>query len=333
MVYVSVRGRIWLEAEAANMVESVGNYTKHRKVPVVVEEDGKYVTYLVPSISGESIAHAYQTLLSKRSRDAGEKVCKYCSQSIFLKSTNYDIFCDSFSEVLKDECKASKDSKSEKDLEEDKIEETIIRNCAVEDIGGFLYASNKNVKRTSSFMAGYMIPVREALSASSADPQLHSRYALGTKFMQEGQMIYYVELGSAVYTFSFDLTTENIGKITFSTERYLEKVLDDQSILRRSCASLEALRDLLIEFPVGAKRSRFMPNSGWESIVIAVSDDVWTVPSPFVSSYLEEALKKAERYSAKTKLYYYPQADKKSAEVIGEAIQDAMSRLGCQSKS
>ena len=323
MVYVSVRGRIWLEAEAANMVESVGNYTKHRKVPVVVEEENRYATYLVPSISGESIAHTYQSLLAKRLIGIKEPVCKYCSQSIFLKSANCDILRESFSEKLKDaDCKK---------LDETTIENTVIENCAVEDIGGFLYAStNKNVKRTSSFMAGYMIPVREALATSSVEPQLHSRYALGTKVMSEGQMIYYVELGSAVYTFSFDITTESIGKVTFNSENYMKKIITDESIKTRSCAALDALKELLLEFPVGAKRTRFIPNEGWESIAIAVSDDVWTVPSSFVSSYIDEAKKKLEKYGANTKLYYYPdENNRKSVEVISEAIDYAKSKLGC----
>lgn len=320
MVYISVRGRVWLEAEAANMVESVGNYTKHRKIPIVVEENGRYVTYLVPSISGESVAHVYQSLLAKRLKESGEKVCKYCSQSIFLKSTNYSI--------LKDEFEGINISSKEK-LSEEEIEEIIIKNCAVEDIGGFLYAENKNVKRTSSFMAGYMIPVREALAATSVEPQLHSRYALGTQFVQAGQMIYYVELSSAVYTFSFDLSTDSIGKFTYSSERYMQKAISDESIKKRSCAAVSALRDLLIEFPVGAKRSRFMPNSGWESLVIAVSDDVWTVPSPFVSTYINEAKEKAEKYSANTKLYHYPGDKSSSVEAVSEAVKEARSRLGC----
>jgi CRISPR-associated autoregulator, Csa2 family len=84
MVYVSVRGRIWLQAEAMNMVESVGNYVKHRKVPVMVKEDGSHLTFFVPAISGESVAHAYQVMLAEEMIKAGQSVCPFCAKGIFL---------------------------------------------------------------------------------------------------------------------------------------------------------------------------------------------------------------------------------------------------------
>ena len=88
MVYVSVRGRIWLQAEAANMVESVGNYVKHRRVPVLIKDGSSYLTFFVPAVSGESIAHSYQILLAEELRRVNEEVCDLCKRGIFLKSTN-----------------------------------------------------------------------------------------------------------------------------------------------------------------------------------------------------------------------------------------------------
>jgi CRISPR-associated protein Csa2 len=111
MVYVSVRGRIWLQAEAANMVESVGNYVKHRKVPVLVKDKDKYLTFFVPSISGESVAHAYQVLLAEELTRRGSKVCKYCEKGIFLKSTNADVY----KEVTGQEAPKSAGGKESKD--------------------------------------------------------------------------------------------------------------------------------------------------------------------------------------------------------------------------
>ena len=309
MVYVSVRGRIWLQAEAANMVESVGNYVKHRRVPVVIKDGSKYVTFFVPSISGESVAHTYQVLLAEELKKQGVKVCGYCEKGIFLKSTREAVY----KEVTKsDPPKVGEKTKTQDPMSAiDTIESNIVKNCGVEDIGGFLYAENPNVKRTSSFLTGYMVPVKEALGVVSIEPQLHSRYALGTKFVSPeegaaGQMIYYVEVSSAVFNFAFDLDTKYIGKYTFHIEKYGEPIVDQQEIIRRINASLDALGRLLIEFPVGAKRTRFNPSDvRWESLAIAVSNDVWTMPSSFVKDYLERAVAKKSKISYNTIIHAY----------------------------
>ncbi len=339
MVYVSVRGRVWLQAEAANMVESVGNYVKHRKVPVLVKDKDKYLTFFVPSISGESIAHAYQVLLAEELRKRGSKVCKYCEKGIFLKSTNADIY----KEVTGQEApKSSGGKESKHDIMSlvDVIETSIVRNCGVEDVGGFLYAENPNVKRTSSFYTGYMVPVREVLSIVSLEPQLHSRYALGTKYVSvttgaAGQMIYYVEVSSALFSFAFDLDTKFIGRYTFHVEKYGKPIVDGEEIKKRSYSALEALKELLLEFPVGAKRTRFNPSDlRWESIAIAVSDDVWTMPSSFTSDYLERAYTKKNKVSYNTVIHAYSEekciADKcykTPEEAILNSVVDAEGRI------
>jgi CRISPR-associated protein Csa2 len=338
MVYVSVRGRIWLQAEAANMVESVGNYVKHRKVPVLVKDKDKYLTFFVPSISGESVAHAYQVLLAEELTRRGSKVCKYCEKGIFLKSTNADVY----KEVTGQEAPKPAGGKESKDTMSlvDVIESSIVRSCGVEDIGGFLYAENPNVKRTSSFHTGYMVPVREVLSIVSLEPQLHSRYALGTKYVSvtsgaAGQMIYYVEVSSALFSFAFDLDTKFIGRYAFHVERYGKPIVDEGEIKRRSYSALGALKKLLLEFPVGAKRTRFNPSDvRWESIAIAVSDDVWTMPSSFTRDYLERAYTKKSRVSYNTVVHAYSEekcvADKcygTPEEAILGSVADAEGRI------
>ncbi|MEM0233458.1 MAG: type I-A CRISPR-associated protein Cas7/Csa2 [Zestosphaera sp.] len=336
MVYVSVRGRIWLQAEAANMVESVGNYVKHRRVPIMIRDGSKYVTFFVPSISGESIAHAYQTLLAEELKKQQVKVCSYCEKGIFLKSTRGDLY----EEVTKSEPPKVGEKAAELMRAVDTIESNIVKNCGVEDIGGFLYAENPNVKRTSSFLTGYMVPVKEALSVVSIEPQLHSRYALGTKFVAPregaaGQMIYYVEVSSAVFSFAFDLDTKYIGRYTFHIEKYGTPIIEQEEIIRRAKASLNALERLLIEFPVGAKRTRFNPaDVRWESIAIAVSNDVWTMPSSFVKDYLERAVAKKSKISYNTVIYAYREeecrADKcygTPEEAVINSINDAKGRI------
>lgn len=297
MVFISVRGRVWMEAEAANMVESVGNYVKHRKAPVIwTDGQGRYVTLLVPAISGESLAHAYQLELANVAKGLGLPVCGLCEKGYFLKSSNDKIIKSAFS-VEAPEGK--------------ELEALIIKSCVVEDVGGFLYAESDKppVKRTSLFSVGYMVPVKEALEASSFEPQMHSRYAQGLKkdLMEQGQMIYDVEVSSAVYTFSFDLDTSFIGKYAFTSDAYGKPVegISEEERKKRVKAAIGALRNLLVELKFGAKRSRFSPESAWESLAIAVSDGYWTVPSPMTSKYLEEASVKLSKFNASTKLYVY----------------------------
>lgn len=298
--FVSIRGRVAINVEALNMTESIGNYVKHRRVPVMLrEDDGSYSVYFVPAISGESVAHALQVILAEECSNGGKgrkvlPVCKLCSKGIFLKSSNYKILSESIPSVTEGK--------------HDDIEELVIKNCVVEDIGGFLYAEEKNVKRTSNFFTGYMVPTQEALKSSIVEPQLHSRYALGTKFVEKdtrGQMLYYVELTSTVYTFSLDIDTRFIGKITFNIERAGESVVSEEERLERTLALLNSVERLLVENSFGAKRTRFLPTIDWESMVIAVSDRPWTVPSPFTKSYIDRAKQKKEKINSNTDLYIF----------------------------
>jgi len=322
-VFFSFRGRVYVNVEALNMVESIGNYVKHRRVPVVVPES--YITYMVPAISGESIAHGYQYVLAQKAVEEGLPVCRLCRAGIFLKSTNTDVFRYAFG--------ASSLPATEKDLEK-----AIVANCIVEDVGGFLYAAEergakvKNLKRTSNFSVGYMIPVAEALVNTVVEPQLHTRYALGTKFVKRdearGQMIYYVEIASAPYVFSFDLDTRYIGRSTFLVETAGEPLVDEEEIIKRRLVALDAFAEFMIEMMFGAKKTRFLPVIEWESFIAAVSDGTWTVPSPFTNKYIENAEKKLEKYSKNTKLYIYRRdGDKSFEEVLLEAIEDAKNRV------
>jgi len=338
--FISVRGRVILNVEALNMTESVGNYVKHRRVPVVISKGGEYLTLFVPAISGESVAHGYQALLAKAAESRGLSVCDLCSKGIFLKSSNEKVLKKSFQKHFSKQGIKATDIKTPYDLEK-----FIITGCVVEDVGGFLYApaggGKKEIKvsqakRTSNFYTGYMIPVAEALENAVIEPQLHSRYALGTEFVErgeggeraQGQMIYYVEVASAPYVFSFDLDTKYIGRITFDSAHAGELVVKESERKERIAAALEALKKLILELGFGAKKTRFLPTIEWESLAIAVSNDVWTVPTPFTADYIERARKKMEAVSEGTKLYTYTREGNKALEeVLEEAIKDALNRL------
>ncbi|MEM0330945.1 MAG: type I-A CRISPR-associated protein Cas7/Csa2 [Archaeoglobaceae archaeon] len=309
-MFVSIRGRVLLNVEALNMTESVGNYVKHRRVPVILPSNG-YTTLFVPAISGESIAHGFQALLAEVAKKNNLPVCKLCEKGIFLKSTNNSVFSNAFNE--------------EAPSDDFELEKRVLSKCVVEDIGGFLYAEKMNVKRTSNFFTGYMIPVKETLENVVIEPQLHSRYALGTPFVQQqGQMIYYVELSSAIYTFSFDFDAKFVGKTTFSYQNAGKEVVTDRK--QRIEATLEAIKKFLVEFSFGAKKTRFMPVVEWESLAIAVSDDTWTVPSPFSKNYIENAKKKLDKVNYNTKLFVYPEQGN-FEEVISLAMDEAKRRV------
>ncbi len=176
-----------------------------------------------------------------------------------------------------------------------------------------------------------MIPTRESLESTVIEPQLHTRYALGTPFVEEGaraggQMIYYIELSSAAYTFSFDLDTKYIGKATFSMENAGKVVVSEEERKKRIGTALDALSKFMIEMMFGAKRTRFLPVIEWESLVIAVSDDIWTVPSPFSKNYVERAEEKAKKVSYNTKLFKYV-GGPGFEEVVIEAMNEAKRRL------
>jgi len=318
-VFLSFRGRVLINAEALNMTESVGNYVKHRRIPVLVPE--VYTTVFVPSISGEAVAHGYQQVLAQIAKSRDIPVCNLCEKGIFLKSANLDIF------------KLAFNANPPKD--EFEFEKMVIEKCIVEDVGGFLYAprTGGQVKRTSNFYTGYMIPTVETLKGAIIEPQLHTRYALGTPFVakqekQAGQMIYYVELASALYTFSFDIDTKYIGKITFKIDRAGDSVIDEEEIVARKKTMFEAFSRFMMEMMFGAKRTRFLPVVDWESAVIAVSDDIWTVPSPATRQYIQKSKEKFELINYNTSLFIYDSKEGGTLEkTLFEAIKEAKKRI------
>ncbi|MCM8803228.1 MAG: type I-A CRISPR-associated protein Cas7/Csa2 [Candidatus Omnitrophica bacterium] len=313
-IFISIRGRLLLNVEALNMAESVGNYVKHRKVPVLVPEENGFVTYFVPAISGESIAHGFQKTLAEEAEKRSIAVCKLCSKGVFLKSTNNKVINEAFNNPPNTD-----------------IEEFIVKNCFVEDVGGFMYAEAENVKRTSNFYVGYMIPAKEALEHVVVDPQLHSRYALGTSFVAEqGQMIYYVELSSALYTFSMDLDTKYIGRLTFQYENAGKDLFEKDERRKRLDTVLDALKVFLLEQPFGAKKTRFLPQGEWNSIVISVSDKTWTASSPFTSKYIESTLKKKDKISYNTEIFVGKVEENNIEEAIINAIEHGKQRISVQ---
>ncbi|ABM80501.1 type I-A CRISPR-associated protein Cas7/Csa2 [Hyperthermus butylicus] len=285
-VFFSLSARILVNLEALNMAESVGNVVRHRRAPVVLRTDNGFVLRYVPVISGESLAHHYQKLLADIAIQRGLPVCSACSQGVFLKHANDDVFkkYDGI-DGAKNKFKTGTDA-----------EEYVVKNCVVEDVGGFLY-TDKTVKRTSRFRVGYMVPALDALEAGAAatEAQFHVRYSPGAK--QEEQAIYYVEIGSAVYVFSFALDASGVGARSMENEGASsrnEYILSLEDRLKRVEAAFDALAALLGGMAWGAKTSRFQPHWKILSLVASVSQPLpFNVSPGHDKNYARETVERA----------------------------------------
>ncbi|ALL00357.1 CRISPR-associated protein, Csa2 family [Pyrodictium delaneyi] len=324
-VFFSLSARLLVNLEALNMAENVGNVVRHRRAPVVLRTDQGFVLRYVPVISGESLAHHYQRLLAEIAKQRNIPVCNACSQGIFLKHSNEEVF--------------RKYDKKEYAVFENaaQVEEYVVKNCVIEDVGGFLVAAKekkskaKNAKRTSRFRIGYMIPALDALEAGAAatEAQFHVRYSpeAGQRRDEEEttqQAIYYVEIGSAVYVFNFALDATGVGARSMENEGASGKdpyILPLEERFRRVEAAFDALAAFLGGMAWGAKISRFQPHWKILSLVAAVTEPIpFNVSPGHGRDYLAETVSRACSLAKivdgfKAAVYYY------DAEGLAEAIR------------
>ena len=304
-MFVSIGGRFVANLEALNMVETVGNVTKHRRAPVVIRDENGYSVKWVPAISGESFGHAYQENLVRAAEVLYDSppVCKWCKVGEFYKHMDKDHVDGRISEVWKKREKVRKDKKKVSEYKKE-FEAAVIKSCLVEDIGGFLHAEDPPVRRTSLFQVGYIVPTVETINAAVTETQFHARHAPSETMKGEeteapaeraAQMIYYVELSSAVYGLLFNI---NLGSVGYTSMTGVEKVLDDEEIEKRKKVALLALKMTLYDF--GGKRTRFLPVAEITDMVASVSDLPFTVSSPV---YPEYDVKTMERKKSVIGLY------------------------------
>lgn len=90
-----------------------------------------------------------------------------------------------------------------------------MKNCVVEDIGGFLYFGRPSVKRSPRFLVSSMVLSLDSLEvgALSAEPSFHVLHGLLGATGEE-QAIYALEVGSAVYALTFNLNLDGIGMLS-----------------------------------------------------------------------------------------------------------------------
>jgi len=283
-VYLALSARLIVNLESLNMAESVGNITKHRRAPVVMETGQGYRIVYVPVISGMSLAHHYQHILARAAYERGLQVTRMSLEGYFLKFANDDIIRNYYPEV--------EDKVNKSDL--CGTEKTIVEADVVADIGGFLY-TNGPVKRTSRFSFSYMMPALDAINATAVQPQLHVRYT--PKPERREQALIYVDNASAVYTMSFILEASEVSILNVCKALGQEPFdLGTEERVKRVEAALEALIAMLGNMVFGAKRSRSLPQWKVESVVAVASTGITPfTPSPGHSrSYLADTVKRLE---------------------------------------
>ena len=281
--------RFLINTESLNGVETVGNLSRHRTAPVVLKTSVGYLVRYVPAISGESLAHAYQVALVDLAKKEKLPVGVY--------SSRYDFIKFSTDEVLKEE----KIDPPKKPEHARKFEVDVMLHDVVADVGGFMYAGNPPVRRTSRVKFGYMIP---ALIGDDIPAQLEAQFHVRSS--QSGQMIYNVEVSSALYVMPFSLDEDLIAVPSTEGEKVEgEEELEKQRELRVKVA-IQALYSVLTG-NFGGKKSRFLPSMKLMSGVVTVTDFPF-VPEPghsndYVKTTMQRLSKAQGIFNGKGKAY------------------------------
>jgi CRISPR-associated protein Csa2 len=299
-LYLAATFRVLVNVEAFNAIEPLGNVIRHRKASVAVSRDRSIEIVTVPTASGEALRHAYQYALAQLATLRGLPVCSWCRLGEFIKhGVPHDNVIARYSEEerkILNELKAEKSKSESKILPED-AEYTIIKNCVVEDVGGFLVPAGTPVKRTSRIQVSYLVPsmVEVKRGVFAVDIQFHVRHApqaqakVPQNYQPSPQSIYYVESASAVYTFSTVLDIGGIG-IVVKSDGSVQGVEPSERLVRALLA-VEALAEVVKSGSIGGKQSSYMPHWIPLSGVIVVSRPVKFVPTPpHVENYVSDTI-------------------------------------------
>jgi len=333
-MYLSLGMRFKANVEALNMSETVGNVSRHRRVPIITEEGGEYRLVYVPAISGESIAHAIQWNLVEVAKQLyGEKapIDPWSKRGEFIK------FGDS--KHLTEELKSIINQKIEVEKKQHLFEKTAIRESIVADVGGFLYAENPPVKRTSPLYVGYAVPVEDAIEVTAIEAQVHARQVpvgITKDEERQAQMLYYVEIASAIYGVTISLDVDSIGRTSMVK---VEPAVSDEDRRTRLKATIGALALTMGQKLFGAKRSRFTPILEVINAVAVITDPLpFNVSPPQGRNYIENTIERVSKFkemmerlgvkaSVNTATYNYPKFEE-NKESLEELFLWIVSKLG-----
>lgn len=290
---LSISLRALVDLESLNSIESVGALVRHRTASITVPTERGYDLKIVPAISGEAIAHAYQEKLVEEALKRGLPVGVYSRRGEFIKFADNGILG----------VEGVDPPSSEEDIQRTEID--IMLKDIVADIGGFLYAEDYPVKRTSTFSVSYMCPTLDSINATSLEPQLHARHIPSEVKRRTArgeaarQMIYDIEVGSGLFAFTFILDINKIAspanKFGFVPSDKVSRLQEERRM--RIETALTALLKLLSSLDFGAKRSRFFPHLRILSAVAALSKGCnFIVSSGFSRDYITKTVQRAESY-------------------------------------
>lgn len=285
------------------MSDTVGNVTRHRRVPVVIKDGGSYRIVYAPAISGESLAHAIQRNLITVARGIyGNElpVDEWSLRGEFVKFGDQGHLTETLktivSKVSEGRGKGKGRSKESVTQTQHEFEAAAIRESIVADIGGFLYAENPPVRRTSPLMVGYAVPVEDAIEVTAIESQVHARQVpvgiIKKDEERQAQMLYYVEVASAVYGVTIGLDIDAIGRTSMVK---VEDVVTADERLSRIKAAVGAIALTLGQGIFGAKRTRFSPILEVINAVAVVSHPVpFNVSPPQRKGYIDETLSRVK---------------------------------------
>ncbi len=298
-MYVSISARFLANAEAMNMVESIGNVARHRRVPIVVPRENGYTLIYAPAVSGESLANAYQRWLADLADSRKLPVCGCCRQHLFIKHGDLEAI-----KLVKSPWEDALIEKKVKNPAE--VEKLIVKNCVVEDVGGFLLPEEIPAKRTSKFRVSFMVPAYDAIEQLALESQFHVRYAPDPSLHK----IYYVEVGSALYVFQMGLELDEIGRSTLMSR---EEIVGREERIKRVEVALEALSHMLENKIFGARLARTNPISEVRSLLVSVSKPLpFQASPPHARNYMKDTVERARDFAGlisgeEIKLWAYDQ--------------------------
>lgn len=264
MVFVRVTGRAIVNLHSANAEGSVGNYMPLSKMFIVRRgKNGDYDIIEDVVISGNMMKHWHAIRTVERLKEAGNStLCDSCSRFIMYRSTmEYD----------------------------DEFE--FVKNCAIEDLHGFLQP-NKQVRRESIVKFAFMIPVEEIRAEYAA--VTHNRVVTSETGKIPGEeqamMVFKREYASGVYGFSCLMDLAYVGR-SLSDPENSNKILPASERKLRAKSSILALADVLTG-QFGASSSRAVPIIQTTELICAVAKQ----PLPnlihgFFRDYAEESCK------------------------------------------
>ena len=274
MVFVSMSFRFRIDVEAANMVESVGNYSRHRVVPIIAQYyDGngglRYELTYLPAISGQSLANAFSRALTDIALSTNHPVCDMCR--------NYE--------------KIGGFPKRPTLSDNDSIDKRV-KECIVEDVTGFMATKGGErgevIKRTSKIWFSYMIPDADSIKHAPPIPQFHVRYSTN----ENEQMIFSIESGSAIYRVKIAIDIDSIGKLT--DNKYVDNRLD------RINDVFDALA-LMFNGYIGAKKARYLPQMEFLGGIASISHPYRFMVTPAKAKLVKDRLESWYLYDTVTR--------------------------------